>query len=194
MMIYLITTNVYLQIGITHLAMDNGFYVNVINPGDEIYTNKLNINSLVIFHVDRKDPSLLPRIMKLSRRLRVLLISSHNLKLEIICNASETIDERAPLEQILSAISSANGEIYHQKRETLLTVRERMVLLGILNGTQVNVMAKRLGLSAKTVYTHKLNAYKKLGAKNIHDIMSLKSVLLERDRHILYGESHNVVS
>jgi DNA-binding NarL/FixJ family response regulator len=47
----------------------------------------------------------------------------------------------------------------------------------------VNTIAKQLGISPKTVYAHKSNAYKKLGAKNIHDIFPFKNIFYGQNKY-----------
>jgi two-component system, NarL family, response regulator NreC len=53
----------------------------------------------------------------------------------------------------------------------LLTNREREVLQLIAEGTSTRVMARKLGISVKTIETHRTNIMRKLGSQNIADLI-----------------------
>jgi DNA-binding CsgD family transcriptional regulator len=62
----------------------------------------------------------------------------------------------------------------------LLTPRERVVLAQIMPGASSKEAGRTLGVSPRTIDFHRLNIMRKLGAKNIVDLVLL--VLGEIDR------------
>jgi DNA-binding CsgD family transcriptional regulator len=55
----------------------------------------------------------------------------------------------------------------------LLTPRERVVLAQIVRGASSKEAAHTLGISPRTIEFHRANIMKKLGAKNIVDLLKL---------------------
>lgn len=68
-----------------------------------------------------------------------------------------------------------------EERLTGLTAREREVMILIAEGRPNKVVATRLGLSTRTVETHRANIMQKMGAKSLADLvrMAITSGLLE---------------
>jgi DNA-binding NarL/FixJ family response regulator len=184
MKIHIFTTNTYLRQGVIALGKDNDIIINSIQHEAEKSLIDIDVNDLVIFHVSKSDPSLLLRILTLSRRTKILLICSQELRLDMMYNAIQTVDEKSSLATLLSTITKIGnkGANYHE-RYVYFSGREWEVLTGIIKGVSVNTIAKQLGISPKTVYAHKSNAYKKLGAKNIHDIFPFKNIFYGQNKY-----------
>ncbi len=186
MRIHIFTENIYFSGGAVAFLEEKGYVVNVVSPYNKRYLDDLNLSDLVIFHFYKLTPSLNLQVLNLSGKLKLLLVSSSNLKLGVICNINKSIDERASLEQLFHAVSKTiSSDIYYQEQYNKLSERERIVLIDTLHGTKVFVTAKQLKLSEKTVYAHKINAFRKLGVRNIQDIMPLKDLILERNRQVV---------
>lgn len=66
---------------------------------------------------------------------------------------------------------------YWKEKLQLLTDREKkvisMVALGLLNQD----IAERLGISTRTVHTHRLNSYKKLGVHSLKDLAPIATLI-----------------
>lgn len=184
MKIHIFTTNTYLSQGIVALGKENGIIINSIHHEIENSLIDIDINDLVIFHVNKNAPSLLLRVLTLSRRTKMLLICSRNLKLDMMYNSIETVDEKSSLATFLSTIIKVrNKGVNYLDRYAYFSDREWEVLTEIIKGVSANAIAKQLGISPKTVYAHKANAYKKLGAKSIHDIFPFKRFFCEKDKY-----------
>lgn len=72
-----------------------------------------------------------------------------------------------------SILSSLKSCIYEDNKnlnesENKLSLKEKFVLAGILKGTSTHALARRLGISIKTVSSHKINALRKLGFDSIN--------------------------
>lgn len=142
---------------------------------------------MVIFHFNKATLLLNLRILNLSGKIKLLLVNSSNLNLGAICNINKPISEDASLEQLFHSTSRTIwSDIHYQDKYTKLSERERVILIDTLHGTKVFVTAKQLKLSAKTVYAHKINAFRKLGVRSIQDIMPLKDLILERNRQVVF--------
>ena len=59
------------------------------------------------------------------------------------------------------------------ERINSLTVREREVLLGLVNGRTNKRIAQELGLSPRTIEIHRAKLMKRLGAKSLSDVLAL---------------------
>lgn len=184
MKIHIFSTNTYLRQGVIALGKDNDIIINSIQHETSNDLIDIDINDLVIFHVNTNNSSLLLRVLALSKRTKIMLINSRELRLDMMYNAIETVDEKSSLATILSTIIKVkNKETSYHERYVYFSGREWEVLTGIIKGTSANAIAKQLGISPKTVYAHKANAYKKLGAKSIHDIFPFKSFFYGKNKH-----------
>lgn len=57
-------------------------------------------------------------------------------------------------------------------RNSLLTDRQLEILKEFRDGSTVNEVAARMGLSSRTVTVHKYNAFKRIGARNIIEALN----------------------
>lgn len=188
MKIHILTANIYLQLGIATLAEQLGCVINVINPESRNYMHEVNFNDLVVFHADKREPILLSRVLCFSGKTKLMLIGSHKLRLDTLCSINEVVDERAPVDIVFLALkASIKARSCYEDKYTSLSFNERMVLIKILNGVTANVIARQVGLSVKTISAHKINAFRKLGAENIHDILPLKNIIFEREYQMMFG-------
>ncbi|MEG0866596.1 MAG: LuxR C-terminal-related transcriptional regulator [Hafnia sp.] len=185
--IHVLSDNYFLRTGVALMAVKHGYRVNVLHPENDCDLSGLGSSDRVVFHIDRADSTWLPRILTLSSSTGLMLISAHRFRLDALCKISETVDERAPLPRILSSLKKlADTNVYTPVRTPnyRLSRRERRVLTETLMGTHCDRIAEQLCISPRTVYVHRQNACKKLGADTFHDILPLKSFILEWDRCI----------
>lgn len=59
-----------------------------------------------------------------------------------------------------------------------LTRRERAIMVHTINGMSPKAIGQLLGLSTKTVYTHRRNALHKLGGRNLFQVCPIKDAIL----------------
>lgn len=59
-----------------------------------------------------------------------------------------------------------------KKRFNALSAREKDVAKLIADGLTTKAIAERLGISDWTVYEHRSEIYKKLGTKNVKDLLA----------------------
>lgn len=60
---------------------------------------------------------------------------------------------------------------YPLRKETLLTSRQTQVLRGIASGATAKEVASRLGISPKTVETHRAGIMERLGTRRIPELL-----------------------
>lgn len=180
--IHILTSNYYLRSGVAQLAVMRGYRINILHPEYDCDLSRLGRNDWVVFHPDRTTMPWLPQILRLSGRSGLMLISSHNLRLDAICDINETVDENAPLSSVLSSLirlAEGDAPARSSNLSVCLTTRERNILCELLTGASTGAVAERLNIDPKTVLAHRSNACKKLGAGCLHDILPLKEVILE---------------
>lgn len=133
--------------------------------------------------------------------MRDLRISEHQLSIPVgpvadyagwVVVAEDRFDERVPEEigavQRLLAGLDAHVRVLAQAHRTLasgadaphLTPRERVVLVLLAKGCTAEAMARRLGISPRTVHKHLEHLYRKLGASD-----RLSAVLAAQQRGLL---------
>lgn len=177
MKVHIITENNYLRNGLILLAEQCELTVNIINHNDN-FLEKMRVDDVVIVHIDRAGSSFFPSRLGLSGKLKLILISSCNLNFNAICSVSAIVSESVSVDYFISVLTKPTEHHILINKNTLpLTSRERMVLVDILQGRSAYSIAKKLGLSYKTIYTHKLNAFKKLDVKNLHDVLLLSRLI-----------------
>ncbi|ECA1950140.1 LuxR family transcriptional regulator [Salmonella enterica subsp. enterica serovar Virchow] len=185
--IHVLTSNYYLRSGMAQLAVMRGYRINILHPEYDCDLSGLDRSDRVIFHPGRTTMSWLPQILLLSGRIRLMLISTRNLRLDAICEISETVDEDAPLSSFLSALdrlAETGTQARSLNSSVLLTKRERYILCESLAGASADAIAGQLNIDTKTVLAHRQNACKKLGTGTLQDIIPLKNFILEWDRSI----------
>ncbi|HFS8154870.1 hypothetical protein A3463_08620 [Enterobacter chengduensis] len=184
MKIHILTANTYLRIGLMSLVEQLGYVVNIIKPDTENYFDEVNSDDLVVFHADRKEPLLISKILDFNGKTKLMLIGSRKLSLERLCSINEVVDELTPIDKLLSALKRAiKAQEYNYVKYKSLSEKERVILMKTLSGVTANAIAEQFGLSNKTIYALKKNAFRKLGAKNIHEILPLKNIILEQEIH-----------
>lgn len=82
---------------------------------------------------------------------------------------AHTDSSMAPLENPASAV-----HFMHFK----LTRREKAIMLHTINGLTARDIGQLLLISTKTVYTHRRNALRKLGGRNLFQICPIKDAIL----------------
>lgn len=176
MKVHIITENNYLRNGLISIAEQCELTVNIINDVNSL--GNMRVDDVVIVHIDRAGSSLFSSILRQSGKVNIILISSCNLNFDAICSISAIVSESVSMDHFISVLTkTTERHILINKNTPLLTLRERMVLVDILHGRSAYFIAKKLGLSYKTIYTHKLNAFKKLDAKNLHDVLLLSRLI-----------------
>ncbi|WP_447880187.1 helix-turn-helix transcriptional regulator [Serratia fonticola] len=171
------TKNVYLRLGITRLLENNECGIDVSESNYLIFMEKLNINDVVIYHVDKTDNKWVSEIISISYRAKVILLtSSCHLKISSINNIIAVIDESSPLELIASTIRENHScKILAKGNKLNMSKKEHYILVKTFSCMSPSNIARLLNISVKTVYTHRSSAYKKLGARKVHDIFQINS-------------------
>ncbi|MEG0866582.1 MAG: LuxR C-terminal-related transcriptional regulator [Hafnia sp.] len=185
--INILSGNYYLRFGVALLAIKQGFRVNILHPENDCDMSGLGRRDRVVFHLDRTTMSWLPQILSLSGKTGLMLISTHNIRLDAICEISETVDEDAPLSLFMSSLTrlaETDAPARSLNSPLRLTIRERGILCASLTGASTDTIAERLSIDARTVLIHRQNACKKLGAGVFRDILPLKNFILEWNRCI----------
>lgn len=178
-MIHIITQNAYLRLGLKHLFAGGGVCINILEHDRPSLEKELLPSDIVIYHVDKTERLWVPKVLSISLRARVILLtSSSHLRIMAISNVIAMIDENASLASILSTIKeNYSYNAIRRRREIDLTAREHYVLAETVRSTPSYTIARLLDISVKTVSSHKRSAYRKLGIRNIHDIFLLKGML-----------------
>ncbi|HZX33175.1 MAG TPA: response regulator transcription factor [Rhodocyclaceae bacterium] len=131
---------------------------------------------------DMSGIDLASRIMEHNPATRVLVLSMYSSR-EYVLSALRAgvcgyLLKDAPSSEILDAIRTvAQGGVYHSAAVSAallaenasrheLTEREREVLILLAGGCSNKSVAQQLGLSVRTVETHRLNLRRKVGADN----------------------------
>jgi DNA-binding NarL/FixJ family response regulator len=68
---------------------------------------------------------------------------------------------------------SANSVLNLEDYSTLLTSREKEVLIEVAAGQSTKMIADNLGISSRTVETHRINIMKKLNAQNTAELIKI---------------------
>lgn len=105
---------------------------------------------------------------------KIIVFTSKNISSfnhEFIFNIN-ILDKRCSAKEILKYFTThrLTNEPYV---ELLLTRRERQMLKILLSGEKISLIAKKLGVSRKTIYSHRRSMMSKLGCKNRIDFYKL---------------------
>ncbi|WP_419236839.1 helix-turn-helix domain-containing protein [Serratia fonticola] len=176
-MIYIVTKNVYLRLGVTQLLGNSKYYIDVSESNYLIFIEKLKASDVVVYHIDKTDNQWVSEMLSISYRAKVILFtSSCHLKISAINNIIAVIDEKTSLESIASIIRENHScEIPSRVNKLNISKREHYILVKTVRGMSPCSIAKLLNISVKTVYGHRSSAYGKLGARTIHDIFKINS-------------------
>lgn len=172
-MIHIITKNSYLRQGLIHLLEQNKYMVNIPPKDTSSFGNEFLPGDTVIYHIDKAERLWMQSVLSISYRAKVILFTSSplHLKMRVVNNVKAIIHEKSSLETILSTIKNGYScDVISKERHIDLTVREHYILVETLRSTPPNVIARLLDIPVKTVYSHRSNAYRKLGVKNAHEI------------------------
>ncbi|MBC3252449.1 hypothetical protein H8I91_19480 [Serratia fonticola] len=171
-MIHIITKNTYLRLGLIHLLEGNDYCISSSENTPDDFEKELLIRDLVIYHVDQAGHTWVPDVLSISYKARVILIaSSPSLRMSVINNVIDIVDESSPIALIESIIKA--NYLYENnagKNDIRLTEMEHYILFETIRNTSMLVIARLLHRSVKTIYAHRSNAYRKLGIKTIHGI------------------------
>ena len=178
-MIYIITPNAYLRLGLKHLFAGGDVCINFPENGRMDWEKELLPSDVVIYHVDKTERQWVPKVVSISRKAKVILLtSSSHLRMMAISNVIGLIDESASLDIILSTVKDKyTCNVIHGQCQIYLTAREHYVLAETFRSTPSYLIARLLDISVKTVSAHRRSAYRKLGIRNIQDIFLFQDVI-----------------
>jgi DNA-binding NarL/FixJ family response regulator len=134
----------------------------------------------------------LPLVKKAHPKLRVLILSCHDdprtIQQTMKLGADGFVPKDAPTSELITAIRALRANQSHvtpglQSRLNCLssesgnltdklTVRERQILGLIAAGLSNKEIAKKIGLSTRTIESHRLNLSRKLGIRGIADLVT----------------------
>jgi two-component system response regulator FixJ len=132
--------------------------------------------------------SLLKRIVDLGRAVPVIVITGHgDVPLAVEAMKAGAIDfiekpfrDETLLAAVRSALRASEGRIASEAHEAnarqkvaLLSLRERQVLDGLVEGHANKVIAHELGISPRTVEIYRANVMTKMGAASLSELVRM---------------------
>lgn len=184
MNIYIITENNYFFAGLKHTLKNGKTSVEKLSP-QKLETspdNKFKQSDIFIFYTSNY-----------SLKLSFLLSTGHfpGKLFFIPANGKITFKEAFDRYSFLDAksdlITVASKVLDTQQKSTEpmkifkdeLTEREKTILYQTINGMNVQSISRLLCISVKTVYSHRRNAFHKLGGRNLFEIWPFKEKILQ---------------
>lgn len=129
---------------------------------------------------------LLPKIKRERPDIKIIILSMHNdpeyMQRCMSLGAQGYLPKDSDASEMLKALEIvANGQTYFEnvskapkaKNESVLSQREREVLVHLSNGLSSKQIAGELSISARTVESHRLNIMKKLNTTNSAETISV---------------------
>lgn len=188
--IYIITDNNYFSLGIREkLKLKYKSIYNLSIKELEGSPKKIfKRNDVFIFYIS--DYSLQLSFLISTGHLpeKLIFISKNkNLKLNSTFKNHIFLDAHASPELISKKIDEECKFGVKKNHKEQLTEREGTILYHTINGMSAQKIGKFLSISSKTVYTHRRNAFHKLGGRNLFEIWPIKE-------HIIMSISNPVES
>ncbi|CAI1594928.1 Bacterial regulatory proteins, luxR family [Serratia quinivorans] len=146
-------------------------------------------HDFILFHASTKNLPFLHNLSLLYRRVYraqncypALLIdprTMHSRSLAIKMDSPATFSILQPTSVLLNELFSWMIQKKEQPTKknmplTILTEKERQVVLATLKGMPIATLARQRGVNVKTIYTQRRTAMDKLGIKNTHELLCLR--------------------
>lgn len=196
--VFLLDDHKIIRDGIRSILQTNPSFRVTGEEGNPVHflekLDKLDIDILVL---DLSLPNvsgfqLIPKIKKLLPAMKILVLSMHNdpetMQRCMSLGANGYIPKDSDSEQMLKALEAvAEGKVYFDNvaaaptvknvKESVLSQREREVLVHLSNGLSSKQIGTELNISTRTVETHRLNIMKKLNTTNSAETISVAARL-----------------
>jgi DNA-binding CsgD family transcriptional regulator len=173
--IKVITENYYFFIGIKEYLQNDEREVSNVNLHELQSSPKNNLKSddVYIFYTlnNINEILLLISTNSLPGRMIVIPVNSKS-NFNVAFEKNILLESYASIENILAKIT----ESFERHKPSLdvlkkqLTKREKIILTYTISGMNANSISQFLCISIKTVYTHRRNAFIKLGGRNMFEI------------------------
>lgn len=183
MNIKVITENHYFFIGLKEYLQNDEREVSNIDFHELNSTPRNNLKSddVYIFYTTNYINEILLLISSnpLPGRLIVIPVNNRS-NFNIAFEKNILLDPYANIENILDKITE---DFEHEKpsidlQKGKLTKREKTILTHTINGMNATSISQFLCISIKTVYTHRRNAFIKLGGRNMFEIWPVRKEVL----------------
>lgn len=183
MNVFVVTSDNYFYLGVKEGLANKDLSVKKVTPSD-LSVEQLKISKLNDVFVFYKPEN----SVELSLLLMTEAFSGGGIFIQERKKASFTynigryavLSFNADINALYSTIISNR----YQERESidlssLLTKREKSILRFTIKGMNASSIGHFLGISKKTVYAHRRNAFVKLGGRNIFEVWPVKERLLD---------------
>lgn len=181
--IKVITENYYFFIGIKEYLQNDEREVSHIDFHEfkSYQKNNLNSDDVYIFYTLNYISEILLLISTNSHPGRMVVIPvNHRSNFDIAFEKNILLDPHASIENILDKITKDVEQVKPSVdlQKGKLTKREKAILTHTINGMNATSISQFLCISIKTVYTHRRNAFIKLGGRNMFEIWPVRKEVL----------------
>ncbi|HBQ2432089.1 TPA: hypothetical protein L7M08_004739 [Klebsiella aerogenes] len=180
-MIYILTTDYFLWSGLKSFISPLSVVWYFDQRYKDFFPYDISENDIIFFDpgVETSDVIISLRYKGIFPRL-ILLKRQRDISGKLLFNTTENIDIDSPLKKIQHII---HGHCFRKKKQSMshkrviLTPKEACVMDLSMEGVSVRNIALHLGVNSKTVYTHRLKACRKLGAKRVCELLPYKALV-----------------
>ena len=178
--INVITNNNYFFVGMEAQLCADDRVINKMSLDElkNLPVDNFNQCDALIFHTPNYSDEMVFLLSVLTFPGDIILVGANaratfNLDFErrrvLDAHADDGSVEHEPSEKVISAVHFIQYK---------LTRREKAILLHTIKGMSVQVIGQLLQISSKTVYTHRRNALRKLGGRNLFQVCPIKDTIL----------------
>lgn len=186
MSIYIVTENNFFFIGIKEQLPFNKSTIKKLPPSEfnNKSMNEFYNDDVFIFHTTNFsiEISFLLSTGGLPGKL-IFIPTTSKERFRFAFNRYVVLDTYAKVNDISNEITN-NNEIENLKYNIIkepLTKQESIVMHHTINGLDASKISQRLSISTKTVYTHRRNAFHKLGGRNLLEIWHFRGKFLHTE-------------
>jgi DNA-binding CsgD family transcriptional regulator len=182
-MIYICSDNIYLQKGMEELLYPLGIKPISLDKYNEQALNIARTRSILLIDITIPSSVLLNTVYD---NLDVIFLHNtpyENVSLYPFSAYFYTLHIGTSLEMfrmaIVNILSGKPREVMAKKKDRRLTVREEYVFRESLKGVSAQELSAACSIEAKSVYTHRKNACRKLGVNKITDVLPFQQFLVK---------------
>ncbi|WP_017931806.1 response regulator transcription factor [Robiginitomaculum antarcticum] len=177
---------------LTLLLQTNRFDVAVFKSGDDLLKSDLfKITGPILLDVrmpGRDGLETLTQSLEVNPKLHIIMMSGHadvEMAVKALrCGAKDFIEKPFHMAHILSSLARVNTTVTQnlqrnvlkakgEERLATLTPREREVMAYLVEGKPNKIIAAKLGLSVRTIETHRAHLISKLNVKSLPELVRL---------------------